>query len=253
MARAGTKLKHQVEFLSRKYHCVVTNPPYMGSKGMNDQLRRFIEEHYNRSKADLMTCFMQRCVDLIYDNCLFGIINLPSWLFLGSFEELRKSLLSHYYIDSLLHMGRGIFGIDFGSVAFVISKAKSNSKGSYFRLHQRNFQHIYFQHIEQLFLRAKNHPDFRYDFKEYRDEEGVSEIPLESSKNGLQLYYPADQMVFNKIPGSPIGYWASSNIIKAYDNVDLIENLADVRQGLATCNNSLFTGLAWSKVIQNWF
>lgn len=239
------KLKEQAEYLSRHYHCVVTNPPYMGGKGMNDALKIFIEKNYNAGKADLMTCFMQRCGDLICENCRYGMINLPSWLFLTSFEDLRKGLLSRYHIDSLLHMGRGIFGIDFGSVAFIISKSLSTTKGVYFRLHQRNFQHIYYFHIEQLFTRAKENPSFRYDFNDYRDEEGVSEIPYLSNPIGLQLHYQSNQKDFEKISGCPIGYWASPQIFKIFEKSKSVIDFSESKAGLQTGNNP--------KYLRKWF
>ena len=76
------------------------------------------------------------------DGGKMSMINLPSWMFLSTFEELRKYLLTNCHIDSLIHMGRGIFGIDWGSVAFTYSKGKNDNKGSFFRLHERNFQHL---------------------------------------------------------------------------------------------------------------
>jgi hypothetical protein len=234
------KLKLQGEYLSRQYYCVVTNPPYMGGQGMNELLKNFIEKYYNNGKADLMTCFMQRCGDLIYSNCSYGMINLPSWLFLSSFEGMRKSLLKNYHINSMLHMGRGIFGIDFGSVAFIILKSVSNSNGTFYRLHQRNFQHIYFQHIEQLFLRAKQNPLFRFDFNNYRDEDGVSEIPHESNENGLKLVYYANQKNLLKIPGSPLGYWLSKNFINKISESENIGKKFDVVAGISTGANSEF-------------
>jgi hypothetical protein len=244
------KLKEQAEYLSRQYYCVVTNPPYMGGKGMNDSLKEFVEIYYKPSKADLMTCFMQRCISLIYENCSYGMINLPSWLFLSSFEDLRKETLNNYHIDSLLHMGRGIFGIDFGSTAFIISKAKLLSKGAYFRLHQRNFQHIYFQDIEQLFLRAKNNYEFRYDFNDYRDEEGVSAIPFDSNEIGLRIYYSANQYDFLKIPGNPLGYWLSVEALKVFDSKSLYD-YAEPRLGMATADNSIFVRFFWEVNLQN--
>jgi hypothetical protein len=239
------KLKEQGEYLSKQYHCVVTNPPYMGGKGMNDSLKEFVEINYKSSKADLMTCFMQRCISLIYENCSYGMINLPSWLFLSSFEELRKEIIGNFQIDTLLHMGRGVFGIDFGSTAFVISKKKSNQNGIYFRLHKRNFQHIYFQHIEQLFLRANLNREFQYDFNEYRDDEGVSEIPDKSNIKGQRIYYSTNQLNFKKIPGSPIGYWLGDNFISIFEKSQNIESLFEVGSGLSTSDNSRFLRYHW--------
>lgn len=235
------KLKEQAEYLSRQYHCVVTNPPYMGQKGMNNLLRDFVETFFSDGKADLMTCFMKRCGEFIYDNCSYGMINLPSWLFITSFEAVRRDLLKNFHIDSLLHMGRGIFGIDFGSVAFSISKISSNACGKYFRLHQRNFQHIYFNHIEQLFLRSKSDPSFQYDFSEYRDSDGVSEIPFKSNKKGLRLFYEVNQNDFLKIPGSPFAFWINQEITNLFDsNNNITKYGIRPATGLQTGDNSKF-------------
>jgi hypothetical protein len=244
------RLKEQAEYLSRQYHCVVTNPPYMGNKGMNSDLRSFVETYYPSGKEDLMTSFMIRCGDLVYNNCSYAMINLPSWLFLISFEEQRKYLLKHSHIDSMLHMGRGIFGIDFGSVAFVLTRTKSQSKGVYFRLHQRNFQHIYFQHIEQLFLRSKENPSFKYCFEDYRDEAGISEIPFQTDINGKQIYFQANQEDFAKMPGSPIGYWVGVNTFNAFINNPSLETFAKARIGMMTTNNVRFVRL-WQETSLN--
>lgn len=144
--------------LTEKYHALVMNPPYMGAGSMNEVLSKYVKKNYSNSKTDLMAVFMEVCILHLYEKGKYGMINLPSWLFLSSFGALRKDLISNYHIDSLLHMGRGIFGIDWGSTAFVVTKTKSKAKGIYFKLHERNFQHIYFTHIGQLFLQVqKNH------------------------------------------------------------------------------------------------
>jgi type II restriction/modification system DNA methylase subunit YeeA len=139
--------------LTKKYSSVVANPPYMGQKSMNAALKNYVNANYPITKSDLMTIFMDVIPNMTEDNSRFALINLPSWLFLSSFEKIRKSYIDNFTFDSLLHMGRGIFGIDFGSVAFAIKKTKSaDAIGSYFRLHERNFQHILYKDIEKLFL-----------------------------------------------------------------------------------------------------
>src|SRR5690606_19201109 len=110
--------------LTRKYTAVVANPPYMGQKSMNAQLTDYVNTQYPITKSDLMTVFMEVIPNLTAVNSRFALINLPSWLFLSSFEKIRQDYLENFTFDSLLHMGRGIFGIDFGSVAFAIKKQK---------------------------------------------------------------------------------------------------------------------------------
>jgi hypothetical protein len=237
---ANEILLKQATLLNSKYHCVVTNSPYLGSKGMNDEMRKYVEIFYSKGKLDLMTCFMERCLDFSFDNGKIAMINLPSWLFLSSFEDIRKYILSHYHFDSLLHMGRGIFGIDFGSVAFVINKNKSKSLGSYFRLHQRNFQHIYYSDIEKLFIYSNQDKNYKYNFLEYRDEDSVNKVTSESNNSGNQIFYTKNQNEFEKIPGSPIGYWLDQKLIDAFSKYQSFDKIAPIRAGLQTGENQIF-------------
>ena len=232
--------------LTENYHALVMNPPYMGSGNMNSVLSKYVKDNYKDGKADLMTVFMLLAKNRTMENGKYGMINLPSWLFLSTFETLRKQIVNDFHIDSLLHMGRGIFGIDWGSTAFVISKTKSNVSGVYFRLHKRNFQHIYYYHIEELFLKALNDHAFKYDFDSYRDEDVVSqEISLNSSENGLQLYYVANQKNFEKIPGVPIGYWVSPKIQEIFTSNLALSAVASPCVGLQTADNARF--------LRSWF
>ena len=208
---------------------------------MNGELKKYIDVHYPMSKSDLMTVFMEVIAELTIDGYYFALINLPSWLFLSSFEKLREFYLSNFTFDSLLHMGRGIFGIDFGSVAFCIHKQKQeNAIGTYFRLHKRNFQHIYYQDIEKLFLFSNGNIDYKYDFELYRDDEGVNEIPKDGTASGERLFYPnIPQSNFEKIPGSPIAYFLTNKVVNVFNNKSLIE-FADPKQGMATSDNNRF-------------
>lgn len=231
--------------LTDKYAALVMNPPYMGNGNMNAKLSEYVKKNYADGKADLFSVFMILAKDHLKENGKYGMINLPSWLFLSTFETLRKDLLQNYHIDSLIHMGRGIFGIDWGSVAFVVTNTKGQETGIYFKLHKRNFQHIYFNHIEQLFLKVLHDHSFRYDFDSYRDEEGVAFV-LSHSENGLQMYYTANQHNFEKIPGSPIGYWVSEKLQKIY-SLKILPNICETRCGMATGRNDDFIRL-WYEV-----
>lgn len=236
--------------LTERYAAIVMNPPYMGGGNMNEVLSKYVKKNYEEGKADLFSVFMRIAEDKLVDYGKYGMINLPSWLFLSTFEKLRKNIISNYHIDSLLHMGRGIFGIDWGSTAFIISKHKSKTTGSYFRLHKRNFQHIYYFHIEQLFLLALNNPSFKYDFDGYRDEHGTTEdVAFESKEVGTQLRYSTNQQNFNKIPGSPIGYWVSEKMLKIYDSTSFSSDYI-LREGLKTGDNDRFIKL-WSEISYN--
>lgn len=238
-----------LQVLTEKYEAVAANPPYMGSSNMNDTLKDYINSNYPNGKADLMTVFMEQIASQTKDQGIFSMINLPSWLFLSSFDKLRKYFIDNYYFQSLIHFGRGIFGIDFGSVAFTLKKEKALArKGNYFRLHERNFQHIYYADIERLFLFSNGNPTYKYDFSQYRDDDGVSIIPEQGSENGLKLYYPnISQSNFEKIPGSPIAYWVSKKVADFFKNNPILDKFGDCKQGLSTADNNKFVRF-WQEI-----
>jgi hypothetical protein len=238
--------------LSKKYTAVVANPPYMGQINMNGELKDYVNAIYPETKSDLMTVFMEVIPNLTQDKSRFALINLPSWLFLSSFETLRESYIENCQFDSLLHMGRGIFGIDFGSVAFSMKKVKNEiAKGSYFRLHERNFQHILYQDIEKLFLYANGNVNYKYDFNQYRGEEGITEIPLNGIETGQNIFYPnISQENFEKIPGSPISYWATSKNIQHLEYLPKLGEIEDCKKGADTGNNDYYLKY-WHEVNKN--
>ena len=101
-------LKTQAKYLSRKYHVVVTNPPYLG-KGLGDELKTYVTKQYPNSKADIMATFMERCFEMIPNYGKYAMINMHSWMFLSSYEELRNSIIRTQSVDSLLHLGPHTF------------------------------------------------------------------------------------------------------------------------------------------------
>ena len=131
-------LKKQAEYLSGAYHCVVTNPPYLG-KGFGDDLKNYVNKEYPNSKADIMATFMERTLEFAAKNGKMAMINMHSWMFLSSYEKLRGVILENYNIDSLLHLGSRTFDEISGEIvqnaAFVIANHKPNETGGvYYRL-----------------------------------------------------------------------------------------------------------------------
>jgi hypothetical protein len=236
----------QLILLCHKYHCIVDNPPYMGGGNMNKVLSDYVKKKYPDSKSDLMTCFMEAGWNMLLPNGILGMINLPSWLFLSSFERLREKLIKEKHIDSLLHMGRGIFGVDWGSTAFIVQNQQNQKDSKYFKLHKRNFQHIYPEDIKQIFLKAKNDSSIKINFDKYREGESITSVDELVEDKGLQILYSANQNDFKKIPGSPIGYWLSNKMIEIFKNKKVGE-ISEIRTGMHTGSNEIFIRL-WHEV-----
>ena len=111
-----------------------------------------MKEEYPTGKADLMTAFMVRAQALTTQRGTWTMINLPSWMSLKSFEDLRHDLLRDQRICSMVDLGRGIFGSDFGTVAFVIDNvADSAAHGVYRRLFEQHVDVRSVAVIEELF------------------------------------------------------------------------------------------------------
>jgi len=209
----------QSEYLARTYTVVVTNPPYMGSGKMGDALSRWLKKHHPEAKSDLMTAFMERAYVLCESGGLWGMINLPAWMALSSFARFRKALLRRVSIDSLLHLGRGVFGSDFGSVAFVVVNGcpAESRRGVYRRLFDRHVEVRSPESIRQLFL---------------------------DSQHGR---YVALQTVLRGLPGARLAYWLSPAMTRAFTEGRPLGEVAAPKQGLATADNARFLRL-WFEV-----
>ena len=120
--------KLQKKILSSEFHCVVTNPPYMGGKGMNAELSEFVKKRYPDSKSDLFAVFVERTLELTKEHGFMSMINQHSWMFLSSYEKLREKIIKHHHIDTMVHLGARAFeeigGEVVQSVAFVLEKGK---------------------------------------------------------------------------------------------------------------------------------
>lgn len=231
--------------LTDKYAALVMNPPYMGNGNMNAGLSEYVKKNYAIGKSDLATVFVELMPEHLVKNGKYGFIIPPSWMFLSTFEDLRKNIIENNSIDSLLHLSRGVFGADFGASSAVISNTKNpEAYGTYFRLIERTFQEFDQKHLQLLFEKTLDNHEFRYYFADYNKD--VEDIVY--SENGAKIYYSGiSQQNFEKIPGSPIGYWVSEKMIHNFDN-GVISNIASPCKGIDTGENDYFLKL-WHEVI----
>lgn len=216
--------------LTDRYSAIAMNPPYMGNINMNSELSDYVKGNYPNSKADLFSVFMDVAIDRLAENAKYGIINMHSWMFLGSFENLRKDLLDHYHIENMIHLGPRTFDELSGEVvqntAYVVCKSKSYSErseelrtGTYFRL----VDGIDCSDKERMFLDANNnHTD--------------------------KVYYSSiSQSNLKKIPGSPVGYWVSDSVRNLFIGKSSIDDVCMPLQGMSTTDNSRYIRL-WHEI-----
>lgn len=199
----------QYKLLSQEYEVVVTNPPYMGSKGMNEQLLQYSRANYPDSKMDLFSIFMEVMINLSKKKYYIAAINQHSWMFLSSFENLRKKLLTNQIIENMLHLGTRTFEEIGGEVvqntAYILRNvAINNYKGTYVRL------------VDVKNARAKK----------------------ERFLTGNNRYI-AEQNEMQKIPGSPVAYWVSETLLNIFQNQSAAD-FGKASEGVKTGNNKRF-------------
>jgi hypothetical protein len=235
---------HIILALTKKYATLCMNPPYMGSDNMNATLSRYVKENYEEGKADLATVFVELMPQRLKKNGKYGFIIPPSWMFLSTFEDLRRAMIEEQTFDSVLHLSRGVFGADFGASSAVLTNVENKSaKGTYFRLIERTFQEFDQKHLCELFEKTLKNPDFRFLFANYTKD--IAEIAYNA--DGAKIYYSnIPQKNFEKIPGSPIDYWASEKMIECYSE-RILPDICETRCGMVTGRNEVFLRL-WFEV-----
>ncbi len=207
----------QARVMTQKYDIVVTNPPYMGNGGMDDKLSEFVKKEYPTEKTDLFACFISKGNRMVKENSFNCMVTMQSWMFLSSFEAMRKELLSKCSISCLLHMENMVMGIAFGTAVSVFRNIRI------------------------------------YDYKGKFNYIGLKDIVDAQPKRfpmGNKRDSTTNISKFQMIPGEPVAYWISDKMLEAFSSELTIGNTAPPKQGLATANNDLFLKL-WFEIDRN--
>lgn len=181
----GLQALRQADYLSPKYHVVIANPPYMGSKGMNGRLGAWVKDNYADVKSDLFSAFIVRNTELALPKGQLGFMSPFVWMFISTYEKLREYLINQNTITSLVQLEySGFDGATVPICAFTIENTHHrNFKGGYIRL------------------------------SDFRGSENQGHRTLEAIKNPVcGWFYRASATDFKKIPGRPIAYWVSNGV-----------------------------------------
>lgn len=209
----------QTRYLARKYAAVVANPPYMGAKNMSAELKQFVQDHYEDGKADLFAAFILRNRQFIQHGAMLGMITMQSWMFLSSFEALRRKLLDSSSIETMAHLGAGAFDSIGGEVvsttAFTLKNGFSSGNGTYIRL------------------------------VNVSGDDNQSNACINAIKGDVDYRFEVGQHEFAQIPGSPIVYWLSKSMLDTFAKNKALEEIAEPKVGLQTGDNARFVREWW--------
>ncbi|WP_345443548.1 BREX-1 system adenine-specific DNA-methyltransferase PglX [Rothia endophytica] len=223
-SRTETALR-QARLLSQKYTTVVANPPYMGKKNMGEQLKSFIVDNFPGGKDDLFSAFIYRNLAFSISKAACGFMTPFVWMFISSYERVRREILKSNNILSLVQLEySGFAEATVPICTFVLQKDLSGYEGVYINL--------------KKYVGPKNQPVHTRRIISDIRENGVSNTADSFSK------IPES---FKEVPGSPIIFELTDEMLKAFTRGEKLKNLAEPRVGLQTGNNSDFVRL-WYEV-----
>ena len=203
------------ETMAREYWVTCTNPPYAGTSNLSANVNNFVKKNYPDSKADLFAVFIERCRQMTVSNGFQAMITQHAWMFLSSFEKLREKMMLTETVN-MAHLGARAFEEIGGEVvqttAFVrCANHVEGYKGTYCRLIEPTSQ----QGKADMFISGQNQ-------------------------------YRVGQISFSKIPGVPVAYWISPEVLKLFDE-RTVGSIADAKSGMTTTDNTRFLRL-WEEV-----
>ena len=208
-------MRTELEPLGRSYDVVVANPPYMGSSNMNAWVSKWVKKNYPISKSDLCTCFFSRGQRLAEGDGYISMITASSWMFISSFEKFRKQLLAEGSICSMIQQStHGFAGVTVPTTMFVYACRRLGVIGSYVRLED-------------------------FDRPQWQEPRALEALADPS----CGWLYRRDADSFSMIPGSPIAYWASDAMIRAFTDGKTLDSVSTLKQGMKTADNETFLRL----------
>ena len=211
----------QAEILSKKYDIVATNPPYMNK--YSPCLKDYINQHFANYKGDLFSVFIYRNFAFCKENGYSGFMTPMVWMFIKTYEELRKYVISQKAITTLIQFEYSAFEEATVPIcSFVLKNGKPTESALCFRLSTFTGG---MEIQKQKVLEAIDNKDCGY-------------------------FHESDQSNFSKIPGSPIAYWVSDHMLKAYDTGEPLGTIAFPKTGMTTGDNNRFLRF-WYEVSQN--
>ena len=208
------------QILQTKFDVVATNPPYLNR--MNGDLKKYVKKYYKPYSGDLFSVFIWKNIEMTTISGYAAYMTPFVWMFIKTYEGLRKAILNTKQISSLIQMEYSAF--EEATVPINTFVLKNSSEGE----------------VEGTYLKLS-------DFKGGMDVQKKYVLKAVSDPS-VGYLYRTKQTNFEKIPGSPIAYWASHAMIHDFETGTPLGKLIDPRQGLATSDNKRFIRL-WYEVL----
>ena len=213
-----------LEIIANKYDVVVANPPYTDSGDFGTELKKFIEENYKKPlkfNSNLYACFIKRCCELAGEDGKVGMVNPPTFMYIKTFEDLRKYMLTETHISLFVEWGYlGMFSsfarVD--SAMFILDKDNRKEESTFIKLND-----LYEMKRKDVLFKAYS------DYLDGQPNDRVYTLP-QSKLKGIKSY--------------PFIYWISDEFREKFGS-KTIEEILKPAQGAATTNNNRFLRYWW--------
>jgi len=207
-----------LDLFEDKYDVVATNPPYLDKRDYNARLSGLLKEFYKDSSGNLYAAFIERCGDFLLDRGKLAMITPQTYMFLTTYEKLRKYLLSNFGIEKFVHLGFEAFETaTVDTSMFVTEKSKPEAD---------EFVGLYYRLIKE----GNKEKDLKEAIREGEASRKVFAVPQKNLKI---------------IDGWPFVYWAGEKINRVFLTAEPLREYAEPRQGLATADNNRFLRFFW--------
>ncbi|WP_349239993.1 BREX-1 system adenine-specific DNA-methyltransferase PglX [Lactiplantibacillus plantarum] len=204
------------EIMSTKYDVAVTNPPYLNK--FDPDMKKYVKKNYADYSGDLFSVFIFNNINLVKIGGYAGYMTPFVWMFIKTYEKLRNYLVANKEISSLIQMEYSAFEEATVPInTFVLKNVPNDGNGTYIKLSA-----------------------FKGGMNVQRDK------VLEAIANpDIDYLYRTNQANFKKIPGSPIAYWVSNQLLHDFLVGIPLKNISPAQRGLTTGNNNLFIHDWW--------
>jgi len=211
-----------LEMINTKYDVATANPPYTSRRDYGLELQSFIDKNYREpfdTYINLYACFLQRLDLLLINTGKLAMVTPMTFMFISTFEETRKLILTKYHINVFVQYGfGGMFSESVDPAMFALEKGRLNKISSFIKLDK------YFS-----------------DNKKDLFAEAIQDLIIE--KYNAHNYLLNQKRIF-EIEAHPFIFWISQDFRDKFKQ-NLMGEYVKVCSGLATGQNERFLRYWW--------
>ena len=224
-----------LDILSTKFDVAVANPPYTDSGDFGAELKKFVGANYSKPlkfNSNLYACFIKRCCELTGDDGKVGMIHPMTFMYIKTFEDVRKYILDYTHINLFVEYGlSNLFGTVMVDPAFYVLEKDGDTKNN-----------------DSLFISLDQYT--RTPQEKYKKQyclEALNDIVTDSQNKHV---YQLPQSKLKGIKSYPFIYWISDEFREKFQ-MKSVDKFMNVVKGLTTSDNNRFLRYWWEIPLSN--